>query len=107
MKKIIIISVPLIVLCLKSFSQSGWVQIYSVQNSPYFDVFFVDTSYGFTGSQNNILKTTNGGYNWTYNYVDSSYLTEVYFLSTSTGFLISLKQRYPVLPNIYKIFRTS
>lgn len=63
-------------------------------NSPDFyggnDLFFVNTSYGWIPSYNDLFKTTNGGVNWTkYTYSGGGGpFQSVYFTSTAIGYSV-------------------
>lgn len=63
---------------IKSFSQSGWIEVYS---GPYNirDIFFINNSIGIAvgeiGPEATIIKTTDGGYSWQEKFRDPNELS--------------------------------
>jgi photosystem II stability/assembly factor-like uncharacterized protein len=68
-----------------SKSQTGWYQQNSGTLSDLYSVFFVDASTGYAVGDSAILKTTNGGSNWS-KQVTQNRLRSVFFLDANTGY---------------------
>lgn len=70
-------------------SQEGWYQQNSGTTNNLKSVFFTDENTGYAvGYNGTILKTTNGGFNWTaYTGVPNEYFRSVHF-SGQTGFIV-------------------
>lgn len=73
----------------------GWYQQFmpDLNNQPISDIFFLDSLTGWAVTNNNmpqdsgyILKTTNGGDNWTIKYKDRRDFSKIIFINQSTGF---------------------
>jgi len=84
-----------------AFSQTGWYQLYNAPVTTISDVKFVNSNTGYAcaytynpTSRGKLLKTTNGGVNWTVTDIDSaggsSLFTpqELWFVNANTGFII-------------------
>jgi len=84
-----------------SFSQYGWYQQYNAPVTTITDVMFVNSNTGYAcaytynpTSRGKLLKTTNGGSNWTVTDIDSAGGTslvspqELWFVNANTGFII-------------------
>lgn len=74
---------------------SGWYQQFlpNLNGMPISDIFFLDSLTGWAVTNNNmpqdtgyILKTTNGGDNWSIKYKDRRDFSRIIFLNQSTGF---------------------
>jgi photosystem II stability/assembly factor-like uncharacterized protein len=50
------------------------------------DIYFIDSSLGFAVSDSSILKTTNGGDNWTIKLTGYYIFQKIQFLNTNTGY---------------------
>jgi len=67
-----------------------FTQLATPTNEDLTAVFFLDRSTGFTGGTNGVLlKTNNGGKNWTHiNINNDNQINGIYFLSEDTGFIV-------------------
>ncbi|MBS1517008.1 MAG: T9SS type A sorting domain-containing protein [Bacteroidetes bacterium] len=66
-----------------SSSQSGWYQLYTGQTLTYYGIHFLDPHTGVACSNNRIVKTTNGGLNWTvYNTEVTAVISDIKMLSS-------------------------
>lgn len=105
MNKIILL---IIVICSfqVSYSQSGWYwQNPDPIGSQLEDVFFVNQNVGYSvGWDGTIIKTINGGLNWSQlNSGTNYFLTSLFFTSENTGFVVSGSFNfYPVRGAILK-----
>ena len=68
-------------------------------------IYFVDQNNGYaTGESGIIMKTTDGGNNWTQNVISSFHFYDVFFANTSTGWVIG---EYLGVPHYAAIFKTT
>jgi len=83
-------------------SYSQWSRQDTTNTDGLYKIFFVDSTYGFAGGNGFILKTTDGGLNWT----RKSLFGEVnllYFLGKDTGFCATnTAGGYPYTHNLYR-----
>lgn len=89
MKKIYLLFLFLILLLNNSYSQSSWFRQYN-GTVPLYSIVFVDLNTGYACGQSGlILKTTNGGFNWS-NQVSNTAndLSAIYFLNSYTGWAV-------------------
>ena len=91
-KKIIFISLVIFqaIFVFRLNAQTGWQTIfpkpvsYAIGSS-----FFFNENSGIIYAGKEILKTTNGGFNWYYLLKDSLYIGSMYFLNENTGWISS------------------
>jgi len=90
MKKIIIFIFFNFLISWKVFSQTGWVEINTGFNRIITDVYFINANTGWAVGDSIIIKSTNGGLNWTrqdYNYLNiRTTLNTVRFINENTGY---------------------
>ncbi|HJY63727.1 MAG TPA: YCF48-related protein [Ignavibacteria bacterium] len=88
--KISFIISTLLLFCLTSFSQSGWVSQSSGTSEHLRSVFFLNDMTGWAvGYAGKILKTTNGGTNWiSQTSPTSNPLLSVFFISSLAGWAV-------------------
>ncbi len=103
------LSIAVFFLLLSSNIYSQWYQQSSGVNSQLYSVFFVNQTTGFVACDSGkVLRTTNGGNNWTVSIVrsDSVYYRSIYFVNQSTGYIagriVILQQMQIVKPIIMK-----
>ncbi len=69
------------------FSQSDWVKLNTGTSANIYSVFFTDANTGYASLGQSLLKTTNGGLNWIIlDPAGITYLGNIYFLNSETGF---------------------
>ncbi|MBI5403749.1 MAG: T9SS type A sorting domain-containing protein [Ignavibacteriae bacterium] len=88
MKKIIYIILVFLVNS-NIFAQTGWTVHSTETNKPIRDIYFVDANTGWAVGDSVIVKSTNGGVNWTqqnFYYPGGALLLSVKFLNQNTGY---------------------
>jgi len=87
MKKIYKYLFGLVFLNINLFSQQGWIKQNSGVTNELTSVCFVDPNYGFVSGRNGtILKTTDGGNNWSFNQSNTiAWLYSILFLDQQLG----------------------
>jgi len=90
MKKILLILFMFATSFYFTSAQTGWVQLNSGTTSNLNCVYFINSNTGFVGADNGILlKTMNGGINWSRVDTSLSYRRKgLFFISEQTGFCI-------------------
>lgn len=71
------------------FSQTTWFSLSSETTQNLNSVLFLNSSTGFiVGDSGKILKTSNSGFNWSYQFAGNPIqLTSIFFLNANTGFI--------------------
>lgn len=88
MKKFLIIAGLYSIFTLSIYAQSGWINQNSGTTSFFTDIFFIDANTGWTlGFTGNVLKTTNGGTNWTQVTTGLGQCNALQFTDANTGFI--------------------
>ncbi len=89
----------LLMFSVKTFSQSPWGKTNSPEMSRYEDIFFLDQKLGFAVSGSGyILKTEDGGVNWSQKYSKNlQYIRSIEFSSAKRGFAGSLYSNSEIL----------
>jgi photosystem II stability/assembly factor-like uncharacterized protein len=90
MKKIQILIISSILFYTSLYSQSGWIEYSTGFNNNINNIFFVNANTGWAVGDSIILKSTNGGVNWSkqnYTYVTKVCFNSVKFINENTGFV--------------------
>lgn len=83
-RKILLLCIVFYIIPCTAFTQSGWFALNTGSNRNFNSVFFADQNTGYI-SGDTLLKTTNGGLNWTF--LNIQFPATVYFLNSQTGFI--------------------
>jgi photosystem II stability/assembly factor-like uncharacterized protein len=86
MKKLILL---ILISNTSAFTQTSWFSLSSETTQNLNSVLFIDNSTGFIiGDSGKILKTSNSGLNWSYQYAGIPIqLTSIFFLNSNTGYI--------------------
>lgn len=85
-----------------SFSQSGWINLNTGTDGIFNSVYFINSNTGFAVADTFLIKTTNGGVNWSKIYFpDSVVINSVYFRDYNNGYIAGQTKRGPNIRGIW------
>jgi len=88
--KILLITCILISFQQITNSQNSWFRVNTGITGTISKIHFADGNTGYAATATDILKTTNGGINWSVSGIPGTgYVSEIYFLNAQTGFVIT------------------